>query len=48
MSQAGHARYRELCNSEQEWADEILFQYRQVIAEAHAQPVACTSGEEAR
>lgn len=36
MSRAGHARYRELCNSEESWAEEILGHYRSVAAQAAA------------
>lgn len=34
MSRAGHARYRELCNSEESWAQEIIAHYRSVVATA--------------
>jgi len=32
MSRAGHARYGDLCNSEQAWTAEIIAQYRALIA----------------
>lgn len=34
MSRAGHARYGELCNSEESWAEQILAHYQGVLAEA--------------
>lgn len=32
MSRAGHARYGQLCNSEDSWAEEIIEHYRRTIA----------------
>lgn len=37
MSRAGHARYRELCNSDESWGEEIVAHYRGVIADASSQ-----------
>jgi glycosyltransferase involved in cell wall biosynthesis len=34
MSRAGHARYRELCNSDESWAEEIVWHYRDVLSVA--------------
>ncbi|WP_052117890.1 glycosyltransferase family 4 protein [Novosphingobium pentaromativorans] len=34
MSRAGQVGYRLLCNSEESWADEVISQYRQVLAQA--------------
>lgn len=45
MSLAGQARYRELCNSEESWADEIIAQYRSVMT-ASGQVAAATRREE--
>lgn len=41
MSLAGHARWRELCNSEDSWAAEILGHYRAVLRAAHRAQAAC-------
>jgi len=34
MSEAGHARYLDLCNTEESWTDAIMGHYRDVIASA--------------
>lgn len=44
MSRAGHARWRELCNSEESWMEEILGHYRGVL---HAAGRAALSGTRA-